>query len=296
MQTAQNNGLVHIRGEMISNEIANVSVIIPCYCCVATVGRALRSVARQTMAPAEIILVDDASNDGGATLSCLRRLIDQFSGMTEIPIRLIALQNNSGPSGARNSAWDIAIAEFVAFLDADDAWHPKKIEIQYSWMQAHPEATLSGHRSDQINGLMPISEITSRWCVKKYGFRSMLFKNSLQTRTVMMRRDTPFRFADGKCYAEDYFLWLQLMASGERQIFIIGAVLAYSFKSSYGENGLSGDLWCMECGELDNFYRLYKDKDIGWCMYLAVSAFSFLKYLKRVAIVACRYNISLRLL
>ena len=267
---------------MSSSKQANVSVIIPCYCCVDTVERALISVLQQTIPAVEIILVDDASNDNGATLACLRQLCETSAQRSDVPIQLITLQENGGPSVARNAAWDRAKAEYVAFLDADDVWHPKKLEIQYGWMAAHPEVSLSGHYSQYVDGeILPTSEITTHWSAKPCKFRSILFRNPLLTRTVMMHRNILLRFAVDKRYSEDYLLWLQAVVSG-KEAFVLSVVLAYSFKPSYDASGLSGDLWRMESGELDNFRRLHRDKSISSVMYITVNLFSLMKYFWRV--------------
>ncbi|MDX8389377.1 MAG: glycosyltransferase family 2 protein [Mariprofundaceae bacterium] len=266
---------------------ADVSVIIPCYCSVETVERALDSVVGQSMAPAEIILVDDASDDNGATISCLQQLCDKFGERCSISIQLIALRINVGPSGARNAAWEVATASYIAFLDADDAWHPKKIEIQYLWMQENPEVALSGHYSAQLDAWPPSLGVVPPCTAKACNFHLMLFRNPLVTSTVMMRRDTPCRFVVSRRYSEDYLLWLQIASAGA-QVFVIDAVLAYSFKPVYGVKGLSGQIWLMELGVLNNFWRLYRCNGIGGATYLAASLFSLLKYLRRLIVVAIR--------
>ena len=271
---------------MNSIKLANVTVIIPCYCCFDTVERALRSVVGQSLLPREIILVDDSSDDEGQTLLTLKKLINDFNS-TASEIRLIALKNNVGAAGARNAAWDLASSDLVAVLDSDDAWHPRKIEIQYQWMKEHPMVALSGHLYSQVDENGEPSDVPSSFSAKPCDFRSMLFKNPLVTRTVMLRRDIPLRFAMGKRYAEDYLLWLQTMALG-LQVFILSVDLAYSFKSSYGESGLSGNMWAMEQGVQDNFIRLYKDQEITLVTFLLASLFSFLKYFRRVMIVSLR--------
>jgi len=121
-----------------------VSVVIPCYCCEDTIERAVVSVMSQTALPGEVILVDDASPDHGRTLSKLQELQERFRDKTHIEI--IALKNNSGPSVARNAGWGTATQPYIAFLDADDAWHTQKLEIQYEWMKEHPEIALTGHK------------------------------------------------------------------------------------------------------------------------------------------------------
>ena len=80
---------------------APVSVVIPCYRCAATIKRAVQSVLAQTVLPAEIILVDDFSDDAGQTLGALHEMqrLD-----ARLPIRLISLRQNGGPGTARNAA------------------------------------------------------------------------------------------------------------------------------------------------------------------------------------------------
>src|SRR5690606_29412442 len=60
-------------------------------------------------------------------------------------IRVVPLELNGGAAAARNAGWNSATGKYVAFLDADDTWHPQKIEVQYKWMEAHPEVGLTGH-------------------------------------------------------------------------------------------------------------------------------------------------------
>jgi glycosyltransferase involved in cell wall biosynthesis len=57
-------------------------------------------------------------------------------------LKIISLKRNGGASIARNIGWEQSTHDYVAFLDADDAWHPRKIEIQYTWMQNHQEVAL----------------------------------------------------------------------------------------------------------------------------------------------------------
>ncbi|QTN30415.1 glycosyltransferase family 2 protein [Rhodoferax sp. AJA081-3] len=123
---------------------APVSVVVPCYRCAATIARAVSSVAAQTLRPAEMILVDDASGD--ATLQQLHTLQAQHGPL----IRVVALAANAGAASARNAGWNLATQPYIAFLDADDTWHPQKLEIQYRYMQQHPEVALSGHLCRQL--------------------------------------------------------------------------------------------------------------------------------------------------
>lgn len=96
-----------------------VSVLIPAYNSQAYLGKALASVRAQTYPAIEVLLVDDGSTDDTADIA--RR----FDGRVRV-----FEQANAGAGAARNRALAEARGEFVAFLDADDLWHPRKIELQ----------------------------------------------------------------------------------------------------------------------------------------------------------------------
>ena len=186
--------------------ILPVSVVVPCFRCAATIGRAIESVLRQTRQPAEIVVVDDASDDGS------REAIARLPG----GVRAICLDRNLGAAGARNAGWDAVTQDYVAFLDADDAWHPRKLELQSEWMRAHPDAVLTGHGyvEQDLDGEVSIrraSRITPAM---------LLVANRFTTPSVMLRRSLPQRFAEGKRHSEDYLLWLELVLSGHAAYYL----------------------------------------------------------------------------
>jgi succinoglycan biosynthesis protein ExoO len=99
----------------------NFSVIIPAYNVSSIVERAIRSAAGQTLPPFEILVIDDCSTDD--TVQVVRAL------GREIPsLRLLSTPANSGPSAARNVGLREAKAEWIALLDADDAWKPGRLK------------------------------------------------------------------------------------------------------------------------------------------------------------------------
>src|SRR5512147_969550 len=93
---------------------ASVSVIIPCYNCRHTIRRTINSIVQQTLKPAEVILIDDCSQDN--TLEILQELQQKFSKNW---IKIISLPVNSGPATARNQGLNLATEDYVALLDAD---------------------------------------------------------------------------------------------------------------------------------------------------------------------------------
>jgi beta-1,6-glucosyltransferase len=97
------------------------SVIIPAYNVSAIIERAIRSAATQTLPPIEILVIDDCSTDN--TVEVVRALA------REIPfLRLLSTPVNGGPSAARNVGLRAASADWVALLDADDAWKQGRLE------------------------------------------------------------------------------------------------------------------------------------------------------------------------
>lgn len=261
--------------------LSSVSVVIPCFRCAATIDRAVASVACQSALPAELILVEDASGDD--TLPALHRLKDRFQAGW---IRIVAQSKNSGAGSARNAGWDAARAEYVAFLDADDAWHPKKIEIQLQAMSAHPDAVLSGHRS-AIGGEMPDPGSPNNVPVRKITFGQLLFANRFVTPSVMLKRAVTFRFREGQRHMEDHLLWMQIAASGAL-VLRLDSTLATTFKPAYGATGLSSNLWLMEKAECGNYRHLAETGAISHLGALALCVYSALKFFKRIAVVTAR--------
>ena len=95
-----------------------ISVVIPLYNKAPYIANAISSALMQDVPPAEIIVVDDGSTDGGGSV------VEQFQ---ENGVRLIR-QDNFGVSAARNRGMQAATSEYVAFLDADDEWLPSHVQ------------------------------------------------------------------------------------------------------------------------------------------------------------------------
>jgi glycosyltransferase involved in cell wall biosynthesis len=260
-----------------------VTVIVPAYNAAATLSRALASIDAQTCLPAEIILVDDASCD--ATWDVIQRLCVQHR---DLPIKAIRMSENVGPAAARNAGWAIANQDFVAFLDADDAWHPRKLELQYRWLADHAHVALCGHRCIVKNSETPIPDLPAGdFAVRFYGVASFVIANRLSTPSVMLRRTVGERFTGCKRCSEDFLLWIQIVAHHGPAAFI-DLPLAFLFKARYGATGLSGNLWPMYCGELDSYARLRQAKIINPASWLAIVVWSSAKFILRSVIVPIR--------
>jgi len=255
---------------------ACVSVIIPCYRCMTTVVRAVESVRAQTLLPLEIILVDDCSRDG--TLDVLFELQARYGADW---IKVCELPQNVGPGTARNAGWAMAQGRYIAFLDSDDSWHPRKLELQYKWMEQNPRAVLIGHLMAMYDEGMDHAVNHDPAPPIRISARQLLISNRFSTPTVMLRRDIAQRFAHGERYCEDYRLWLHVcFFSGECYRF--EQALAYMYKAPYGVAGLSGRLWDMEKGEVASYLSLYRAGAISILESGFWVCVSFVKFIRRL--------------
>ncbi|WP_153133166.1 glycosyltransferase family 2 protein [Dechloromonas hortensis] len=109
-----------------------ISVVIPLYNKAAHIADAIKSVLAQSVAPQEIIVVDDGSTDNGVTI------VSQFN---DAGVRLLR-QPNLGVSAARNLGLQEATSRYVAFLDADDYWLPDHLKTLYGLIERWPQASL----------------------------------------------------------------------------------------------------------------------------------------------------------
>ena len=113
--------------------LKKVSVIIPNYNYARYLPEAVESVLNQSYKPIEIIVVNNGSTDN--SLEVLKAFENRF--------RLID-QSNLGQSGARNSGLNQATGDYIAFLDADDYWHPEKIEKQVKLLRNNTRLVYCG--------------------------------------------------------------------------------------------------------------------------------------------------------
>jgi glycosyltransferase involved in cell wall biosynthesis len=239
----------------------------------------VRSILNQTKTVTEIVLVDDCSDDG--TSEVLETLHREHG---ERRVKLVSLSQNMGPGSARNAGWEIAQGEYVAFLDADDVWHPRKIELQLAFMRARPEFAFTGHAHDWLR--TPGSE---SYQVEDQGFdpvplRWLLSSNPLAPSAVMIRRSVAFRFPDRQRYMEDHLLWMRMVCAGLHAA-KLRATLSYRFSRPFGAAGLSARLWKMERAEIENYVAMYRNRAIGSGHLAMLIPWSLARFARRAAII-----------
>lgn len=105
-----------------------VSIITPFYNAEKFLAEAINSVRLQTYGNWELLLIDDRSTDQSTAIA------NGFA-LNDARIKLLSLSRNGGAGIARNKGISLATGAYIAFLDADDRWKPRKLEVQLDFMR-----------------------------------------------------------------------------------------------------------------------------------------------------------------
>lgn len=178
-----------------------ISVVIPCYNAEEYLRETLGSVVSQTHAPVEVLVVNDGSTDDSA----------EIAGSYGPPVRVIH-QDNRGESVARNRGIDEARGEWVAFIDADDIWKPRKLELQCAAIEddvvcVHTNVFKFGTRS----GGRDLSSIPRE---NRYELGTVAACSTLFISSLLVRRTASPRFPEWTQYTEDLIYQLELVQQG----------------------------------------------------------------------------------
>jgi len=162
--------------------LSGVSVVIPTYNRRRLLARAVDSVLAQTVPVDEIIVVDDGSNDGTAEMLAERygeRVIHVY-------------QANAGVSAARNRGLAMARGGFIALLDSDDLWLPRKNELQLEWLARHPGYGMVLCDVDRVDGDGgTLGTLRRRDAIPEDGWilKHLIHEPSLVPASMMIRRE-----------------------------------------------------------------------------------------------------------
>ncbi|HSR50086.1 MAG TPA: glycosyltransferase [Acidobacteriota bacterium] len=111
-----------------------VSVVVPTYNRAHLIGETIESVSSQSRPDWELLIVDDGSDDGTA---------DVVRGFADPRIRYLPLQATRSMSLPRNKGLSCARGRYIALMDSDDLWEPRKLEVQIEALKRHPRAEWS---------------------------------------------------------------------------------------------------------------------------------------------------------
>ena len=182
-----------------------ISVVIPTYNRCELLRRALLSVFSQTLLPAEVVVIDDGSTDG--TNAMIR---------AEFPEVIYFRQENQGVSSARNLGIHHATGDWLAFLDSDDEWLPKKLSRQAAALAANPESRICHTEEIWIRNGIRVNPAQKYAKSGGWIFTQCLPLCAMSPSTVMIHRSV---FEDIGLFdtclpaCEDYDLWLRITAN-----------------------------------------------------------------------------------
>lgn len=192
------------------------SIVTPMYKGEALISKTIDSVLAQDFTSWEMIIVDDASPDGGA--GC--RIVESYA-QRDSRIRLIASKVNKGSSGARNEAMRNAKGRYFAFLDSDDIWHEDYLSTMKMHIDDCTDETVavffSGYRrmdSTCSKEILPPYEAAGIKDFKKLLYHCPIFPSAAVVDTERLSEKVFFR-EELKSLRDDYVFWLDILKQGK---------------------------------------------------------------------------------
>tara|TARA_Y100000741_G_C18243163_1_gene554429 strand:- start:725 stop:1624 length:900 start_codon:yes stop_codon:yes gene_type:complete len=203
------------------------SIVVTTYNSENFIKRALSSIFSQTYQNFEIIIVDNSSTDN------TKKIIQDFS---QDKIRFFEVKNDGVIGYSRNKGINHSNADWIAFLDSDDTWEPKKLDIVKQVIEKNPNIILACHNEWHI--FNNSKKELQHGPYERDMYKKLVFDgNCLSTSAVTLRRDIAIKvkgFSERKDFitTEDYEFWIRL--SKEGKFFFIDEILGswYAYKGS----------------------------------------------------------------
>lgn len=253
-----------------------ISVIIPMFNSEKTIIGCVESVLKQTRMDLidEIIIIDDGSTDRSASF------VEKKYG-DDSRIRLIQ-KENGGVSSARNAGIKASKSEWIALLDSDDIWLPKKIEKQWEMIKQYKKIRFIGCNRNQENVHWGRRIDDNLYVLD---LKHILIKNWPHTSTALIKCDV-FRkvglFNESMRYGEDGDMWNRIVRNYPLFYIPISYEIAGGNKAQFGESGLSANLKGMYDGNIRNIKALRKHGDISAAFYVILRIYNDIKYIRRI--------------
>lgn len=209
---------------MMQNDFGLISIIMAAYNAEKTIEQAINSVLSQTYTNFELLVVNDCSTDRTAELV-------KSIAAKDSRVRLISNVKNSGVSYTRKHGLEEAKGSWIAILDSDDAWAPKKLEKQID-LQRRTNADLlfTGSAFMDSDG-QPID-----WYLHapaEVTYRQLLKQNVLSNSSALVRKELYAKhYAIGDGMHEDFAIWLSILKKGTKAYGVDEPLLIYRIAKS----------------------------------------------------------------
>jgi glycosyltransferase involved in cell wall biosynthesis len=187
-----------------------VSIITPVYNAARWLPETFATVRAQTFTDWEQILVDDGSTDGSLA-------IVEVEAAEDPRLRSLRTSGREGPSAARNLALEAARGRFIAFLDADDLWHPEKLARAVDWMTTHGYGFIyHDYRHMSHDGAHVGALITGPEELNMYTLHTRRGTGGCLSVVIDRKRVSGFHFPYNSRYIhEDFCGWLSIIQQGQ---------------------------------------------------------------------------------
>ena len=186
----------------MTDSLTRVSVVMPAFNEGPYLLLALEAVLTHPVPGLEVIVVDDGSTPP------LREMLTPL-----LPRIRYIYQENGGPGPARNRGIEEARGEWLAFCDADDLWHPRKLELQLAELERHPEANLCICNEDLIDGDGRVFKKRIRKLRSGSLGDSIFAHQMISMSAPLIRRQTlldcKLRFTTERRFSEDWNFWMR---------------------------------------------------------------------------------------
>lgn len=262
----------------------SISIIIPSYNAENTILNALDSINKQTFFSyiKEVIVINDGSTDNTA------KKVNEFKkSHSELLIYLIN-KKNGGVSSARNEGLKFSTGEWIALLDSDDEWFPKKLEIQINTLLNNGSIDFLGGDYNGKGVKIFGKKITE---LHHVSLKELCLTTFPQTSTVIFKRkiyEELGGYNENRSYCEDAQYFMKI-CNIYNFYYLPGQVVSYGGgKRGFGESGLSRNYQEMHKGSLINIKELKESKEISLFFYIFLRFFYLIKYIRRILIIKWR--------
>lgn len=203
----------------------DVSVVIPAYRAAEYIESTVRSVLAQSHGSLEVLVVDDQSPDATA------EIVDAI-GREDPRARCIRLEKNyGGPAGPRNVGVRAAKGRWIAFLDADDIWHPRKLETQLEALARTGRRFCSSKMMDFVDEKDLTFTPPDGYATRDITFLNILIKSRIPASSVLVDaelvRRHPFNEEHDYKAREDMDCWLRCHEEAGPSIKILHPLIGY---------------------------------------------------------------------
>jgi glycosyltransferase involved in cell wall biosynthesis len=217
----------------------DIAVVIPCYNHLNVLRRTLEALARQTLKPIEVVVVDDGSVEDQ------EKIVGEVPGL---PVRWMRLRHNHGAPYARNEGSRVTSAPFLLFLDADAELVPVALELLSNTLNANPGADFAYGNFYWGN---------KHFKLQPFNVEDLKRRNYIHTSSLIRRSAFP-GFDESLKKFQDWDLWLTMAENGSRGVWIDRDLMRIEPR----HEGMSR--WLPKIAHMIPWHRLgFQPKEIG---------------------------------